>query len=245
MRFKNKIEDSLQQAAVPPLAGFPVRNFKRSIIRSLTPQSRLGGTGNALTIASQMAEPSTAREKPTMRALNIFIFISFLLFSVNASAEFYKYLDENGDVRYTDDINQVPEEQRAKVSSYVESESENALPEEEATQEPTVEQEQPENAAEIFEENIGEESLEAARKRIDALRQKLDEEYKALVEEGKQLAKERQAAVTNEQKLEFNKKVDDYNKRGESYQASQKEYEAQIEAYNARVNEHNAAKKSQ
>ncbi len=180
-----------------------------------------------------------------MRAFNIFIFIIFLLFSVNASAEFYKYLDENGDVRYTDDINQVPEEQRASANSYVESESEEALPEAQVTEASTAEQEQQENVAEVFEDDTGGESLEAAKKRIDALKQKLDEEYKALLEEGKQLAKERKAAVTNEQKLEFNKKVDDYNKRGESYQANQKEYEDQIEAYNARVNEYNAANKAQ
>ena len=48
LRFKLKI--TLQQAAVPPLAGFPVRNFYRSIIRSLTPQQ---AAGNALAIAVQ------------------------------------------------------------------------------------------------------------------------------------------------------------------------------------------------
>jgi hypothetical protein len=39
---------TLQQAAVPPLAGFPARNFNRSIIGSLTPQQ---AAGNALAIA--------------------------------------------------------------------------------------------------------------------------------------------------------------------------------------------------
>jgi len=45
-----QFENSLQQAAVPPLAGFPVRNFNRSIIRSLTPQP---AAGNALAVAVQ------------------------------------------------------------------------------------------------------------------------------------------------------------------------------------------------
>ena len=180
-----------------------------------------------------------------MKALKIFVLLSFLLFAVSASAEFYKYLDENGNVRFTDDINQVPEEQRAKISSYVESESEEPTPEQVVTQDSQPEQEQQENAAELIEDDTGKEGFEAAKKRIEALKQKLDEEYKALVEEGKQLAKERKTAVTNEQKLKFNQKVDDYNKRGESYQANLKEFEAQIEAYNARVNEHNTAKKSQ
>jgi tRNA(Ile)-lysidine synthase TilS/MesJ len=191
-----------------------------------------------------IAGQSKAKEKPLMKAFKIFVLIGFFLFSVSASAEFYKYLDENGNVRFTDDINQVPEEQRAKIRSYVESESEDSAPQQEVTQESQEEQEQPETAAESIIDDTGEASLEAAKKQIDELKQKLDEEYKALVEEGKQLAKAREAAVTNEQKIEFNKKVDDYNKRGESYQATQKEYEAQVEAYNGRVNEHNAAKKS-
>jgi hypothetical protein len=54
-----------------------------------------------------------------MKYLKIFVLISFILFSVNASAEFYKYTDEDGNVRFTDDINQVPEEQRSKIRSYV------------------------------------------------------------------------------------------------------------------------------
>jgi hypothetical protein len=39
-----------------------------------------------------------------------------------AWAQFYKYLDKHGNVRFTDDINQVPENQRVKARSYVESE---------------------------------------------------------------------------------------------------------------------------
>jgi len=49
------IEDYPAQAAVPPLAGFPVRNFNRSIIRSLTPQQ---AAGNALAITGHGAVQS-------------------------------------------------------------------------------------------------------------------------------------------------------------------------------------------
>ena len=47
---KKGLKITLQQAAVPPLAGFSVRNFNRSIIRSLTPQQ---AAGIALAIADQ------------------------------------------------------------------------------------------------------------------------------------------------------------------------------------------------
>ena len=47
-----------------------------------------------------------------------------LIFSaLPAAGEFYKYVDENGNTRFTDDINQVPPQQRKGISSYAESES--------------------------------------------------------------------------------------------------------------------------
>jgi hypothetical protein len=50
---------TLQQAAVPPLAGFPAKNFNRSIIRSLTPQQ---AAGNALAVAVQQASRALQTE---------------------------------------------------------------------------------------------------------------------------------------------------------------------------------------
>jgi hypothetical protein len=51
MAFPAKgLKITLQQAAVPPLAGFPIRNFNQSIIRSLTPQQAVD---HALAIAGQ------------------------------------------------------------------------------------------------------------------------------------------------------------------------------------------------
>ena len=50
-----------------------------------------------------------------MNHLKIFVIISFLLFSAGAGAEIYKYTDEEGNLRFTDDINQVPEAQRTNI----------------------------------------------------------------------------------------------------------------------------------
>ena len=68
-----------------------------------------------------------------MKYLKIFIVITFLMFSVSASAEFYKYVDDDGNVRFTDDINQVPEAQRSQIRSYIESENQEPA-EQEVTQ---------------------------------------------------------------------------------------------------------------
>ncbi|MGD8492931.1 MAG: DUF4124 domain-containing protein, partial [Desulfobacterales bacterium] len=69
-----------------------------------------------------------------MKAIKYLIFIIFLLFSANASAEFYKYVDENGNVKYTDDINEVPAAQRRNIRSYVESQSKEVPEQQEAVE---------------------------------------------------------------------------------------------------------------
>ena len=182
-----------------------------------------------------------------MKYLKIFIIITFLLFSVNAAAEFYKYVDEDGNVHFTDDINQVPEAQRVKIRSYIESESEEPA-EQEVTQENQSEQtatDQQTNLPDLSDDES--ESLEDAKKRIDALKSEIDQEYGALLKEKEQLAKDKKQAKTKEQIIEFNKKVDSLNKRVASYEKKGKPGERIIlgNAYNKRITGQNSENQSQ
>ena len=180
-----------------------------------------------------------------MKYLKIFIIITFLMFSVGAAAEFYKYVDEDGNVHFTDDINQVPAEQRAKIRSYIESVSP-----EPAAQEATQEN-QPEQAATDQQTNFPylsedeSESLEDAKNRIDALKSEIDQEYEALLKEKEQLAKNKKQAKTREQIIEFNKKVDSLNKRVVAYEKKGKEYKTQVDAYNQRITGQNSPDQTQ
>ena len=47
------------------------------------------------------------------KTFSAFILITALLFAEMVCAEIYKYTDENGQKRWTDDLSQVPKEQRA------------------------------------------------------------------------------------------------------------------------------------
>ncbi len=182
-----------------------------------------------------------------MKYLKIIVLIGFLLLAVNASAEFYKYTDEEGNVRFTDDINQVPEEQRAKIHSYVESQS-LEVPEQEVTPEVTANQKEPEQQAnfpDLSDDDEGAESLENAKSRIDTIKQEIDQEYEALMKEKQQLANDKTQAKTREQIVEYNKRVDDLNKRVETYEIKGQDYKAQVEAYNKRVTGLNSADQTQ
>ena len=180
-----------------------------------------------------------------MKYFRIFIIITFLMFSASAAAEFYKYTDEDGNVHLTDDINQVPAEQRAKIRSYVESVSP------EPAEQPTNEENQSEQADTDQQSNFPDlsedesESLEDAKRRIDALKSEIDQEYEALLKEKEQLAKTKTKAKTKEQIIEYNKKVDSLNQRVVSYEKKGKEYKAQVDAYNQRVTGQNSQNQTQ
>ncbi len=193
----------------------------------------------------------TTREKPSMKYLNLLILIIFFVFSTTASAEFYKYVDENGDVRYTDDINMVPEEQRSKIRSYVESQSEDVpapaeqnevTPENQAEPEDATESEQQVNFPDLSEDEP--ESFEDAKDRLDLMKAEIDKEYEALKLEKQQLAEEKKEAKTREQIMAYNKKVEDLNKRVETYVEKGKAYKTEVDAYNNRIIEDNKNKEN-
>lgn len=170
-----------------------------------------------------------------MNYLRIFITISFLMFAAGAGAEFYKYVDEDGSVRFTDDINQVPEAQRANIRSYVESESEE-LSEPEVAQESQSDgaaADQQVNSPDLSDSE--QQNLEDTKKRIDQLKSEIDQEYEALLKEKEQLAKEKEQAKTKAQIIEYNKKVESMNQRIASYEKKGKAYKAEVDAYNERV----------
>jgi len=178
-----------------------------------------------------------------MKYLKIFVLISFLLFSVNASAEFYKYTDEDGNVRFTDDINQVPEEQRSKIRSYVESQSEE-VPEQETTQENPEKSEQQANVPDSSENEAEEGSLEELRTRIDAIKQEVEQAYAALLKEKEQLSEDKKKVKTREQVESYNKRIESYNILGQDFIKKQKERDALIDNYNARIMKKNTKDKT-
>jgi hypothetical protein len=58
--------------------------------------------------------------------IKLLLLLIIILFATPASADIYKFVDEQGNVRFTDDINQVPEDQRGsiEISSNYEADTE-------------------------------------------------------------------------------------------------------------------------
>ena len=132
-----------------------------------------------------------------MKFIKLSICLLILVMAVPAAAQFYKYVDEEGNTRFTDDINLVPPEQRKNIKSYEESVSEPAEEEASNVQEETPEPKSASSGGSAAVDDA--ESLEDARKRLDAFKDEIDAEYAALIEEKKKLAKEKEQAQNREQ----------------------------------------------
>ena len=113
-----------------------------------------------------------------MKRINIPIFIIIVLLSAPASAQFYKYIDEDGNIRFTDDINQVPENQRATVKSYEEAVSDTGVAKEAGQSDSEVStnaQQKAAAAGAAVDIDLGD--LDAAYIQLKALRDEIDKEY--------------------------------------------------------------------
>ena len=166
-----------------------------------------------------------------MNLIKLFICMIIILFSTTVSAEFYKYVDENGNTCFTDDFNKIPEDQRAGLKGYEESESNDT---------DTVEKKAvKEKKAQDDNENI--EKLEKFHDRLNNTRLQLLEEHKEMKKEREQLMEDRKnardqrsAGKVNERIKKLNKRQEDLKKKFEAFEAERKEYSKQLEEAEAK-----------
>jgi Domain of unknown function (DUF4124) len=148
--------------------------------------------------------------------------------TVPTHADFYKYKDAQGHVRYTDDLSQVPVDQRSAVQSYVESAP--AEPDKPAP---------PELDHTAVPENIpthenGTDMTEL-RKRLEMQQEALNKEYDGLMQEKSELDSQKEKLKTTDDFKNYNQKVADFNEKINVWESKRKTYDADLESYNAKV----------
>ena len=150
-----------------------------------------------------------------------------------AAAEFYRYRDQNGTVRFTDNLTEVPPEQRADLKTYrevVSSPPTTAFPETDPSGQA------PEPAATVSAE--ADEERRAAEETAARLRQRqeaLIQEYEALQKERAALAKRDGQRVNNAQQARYAEAVEALNAKIRDYQQRREAYERDVQAHNARM----------
>jgi hypothetical protein len=132
-----------------------------------------------------------------------------LLLSQSSLAEFYKYRDEKGAVRYTDSPLDIPKDQQKSAATYRE------IPLMERSDEaPDVE------------------DLDDIERKLSAEKEVLDQEYAVLEAEQQALEEASQAAETPEQIAALEKKIEDFNRRLQQYEAERLLFKKKADVYN-------------
>ncbi len=160
------------------------------------------------------------------------ILLSIVLFSMSASAEYYRYIDKDGNVHYTDDLTNVPENQRTDINEYT------------GFQDGSNDQEKDEQKAEksnpLIEKEEGKikpdiNDFSETKKRLDREKEKLDEEYRALMEEKKDIEKNKNKYRSKSQAKKYNKAILEFNEKIADYERRKNVFNEEVEKYNSRV----------
>ena len=178
-----------------------------------------------------------------MRRVAWIICLSVVFFSATSSGEFYRYVDKDGNVHFTDDYALVPENQRKGLQPYTEFEKKDETKSDESVKKapsspPTVQ------APDLSPESVSDanKTLDETKKRLDAMGQELDVEYRNLIQERQALQEAQKKASKNAIKA-VNKKILELNKKVEDFKVRQSAYNKAVEGYNADILKRNAGVK--
>jgi hypothetical protein len=160
--------------------------------------------------------------------LAIFSILLALLFAAYSNAEIYKYIDENGQKRWTDDLSQVPVEQRDSAQR-METEATSETPSEQASDEAA-----PPEPAEKMEEATSD-TDQPNRNALENEKADLDTMYQELLQERRQIEKAKAEAKWASAKGALGKKITAYNEKAEKYEERLKAFNNNVSRYNQRI----------
>jgi DNA repair exonuclease SbcCD ATPase subunit len=157
--------------------------------------------------------------------------IIILVFASTASAEFYRYVDQHGNVIYTDDLSKVPEDQRDKVRQY------------ENSPEPVIPKTKEETDASQAKVQTDRDELEDLRQQLQTREKTLNKEYKELMKIRKELNEERSKAVTKAQRESYNQRIVEFNTRIQDYEKQRDALAVEVDAFNKKAEERSSETK--
>ena len=146
-----------------------------------------------------------------MRCFICIVVFLLLVLPHSSVAEFYKYRDKNGVVRYTDNPLDIPKDQQNSATAYQEI-----------------------KVIEAAGETADLESVDSIEKTLRAEKEILDKEYEGLVAERKVLEDAAKIPRSEDEIAAFEKKILDFNLRLKQYEDKRLVFKQKADAYNER-----------
>ena len=166
----------------------------------------------------------------------VLLAVVFMLVASGATGEYYKYTDENGNARFTDDMTQIPEDQRESVESFASeagasdgTQFGNASLNQEAVYASETDEYVQEYAAPAGD------TFETRASELNEIQATLNNTRRALEEERAELAAQSPGEdANNNEKIAYRAKVDALNVKIEKYSRDLKAFEDKVDAFNNR-----------
>ena len=155
------------------------------------------------------------------------LLVGSLLPSKALRAEFYRYTGADGAIHFTDDLSQVPPDQRKKVETFTESQPSQIPQAVEVEKDPAVE------AADRAKEAVT--FLEEKRQTLVTRQEKLKAEYDRLIEARAEIEALRQAADTPEKRKDLQAKIAALQADIDTYETKTKALDEEVKAFNQAV----------
>jgi hypothetical protein len=166
---------------------------------------------------------------------HLVLVIILALYYQKAFAEYYRYVDESGQVSYTDNIDMIPKEQRPDIQEYYELKRIPSPDEDDDTQDGDAREseestEQIEITPAVLKGDVNEIKAD-----FEGRKQTIDNEYKKLLEEKKNLDNIYKKIRSAEDMEEYKKKVENLNTRIEDFKKRRDVFNAEADAFNAKL----------
>lgn len=159
-------------------------------------------------------------------------------------AEIYRYVDAMGTIRFTDNLQDVPEAQRPQIQRIPDQSIDNTMGAASGPQSPSpsrnplervpsqpVDPQEVRPTPAISSSSDAPDIVEEGRK-LNAERNRLDQEYLELIHQQAALSEQRPHVRDHEAMTCYNEEVNRLNARTDAYEAHRKAFEQKVEAFN-------------
>ncbi len=153
----------------------------------------------------------------------VLLIIFWVLFPAATHAEIYRYTDQNGVLRFTDNIANVPESQRKDVLSCTETDD---------TSKP---EEQVQDAVKYPTEINKFQEDRPLPERLIKIKAELDKENAELMKQLEALSKERKILSTHKTSNDYKEQLESFNKRLADYEKRHRLFQKKLDAYNSEI----------